>query len=94
MGDGGFRVLVTRALALATEEVPSFRAVRVNANGTLEALTGSGAQQDPPQLAEGCVVLLAQLLGLLVSFIGANLTVGLVREVWPEMSLNNSEFGK
>jgi hypothetical protein len=93
MGNGGFRTLLTRALALAKAEVSSFRAVRVSADGTLDASNDSGTQRDSAQLAEGCVVLLAQLLGLLVSFIGANLTVGLVRDVWPEMSLNNSEFG-
>ncbi|MHB8744300.1 MAG: hypothetical protein ACYC9L_14400 [Sulfuricaulis sp.] len=93
MGNGGFRALLTRALALTKAEVSSFRAVRVNADGTLGAMSKSGTQIDPEQLAKGSVVLLAQLLGLLVSFIGANLTLGLVREVWPELHLNNSEFG-
>jgi hypothetical protein len=93
MGNGGFRALLTRALALAKAEVSSFRTVRVNADGTLEASNQSGTQIDPQQLAEGSVVLLSHLLGLLVAFIGANLTLGLVREVWPEIHLNNSEFG-
>jgi hypothetical protein len=43
---------------------------------------------------EGRVVLLAQLLGLLVAFIGEDLTLRLVREVWPKLSLNNLDFGK
>jgi len=34
------------------------------------------------------------LLALLVAFIGANLTVRLVREVWPKVPLNNLDFGE
>ncbi len=93
MGNGGYRALLTRALALAKAEVSSFRAVRVNADGTLEATSQSGMKIDPKQLTKGSVVLLAQLLGLLVSFIGVNLTLSLVRQVWPELHINNSEFG-
>jgi hypothetical protein len=43
---------------------------------------------------EGGVVLLAQLLGLLVAFIGENLTLRLVREVWPKVPLDDLDFGK
>jgi hypothetical protein len=38
------------------------------------------------------VVLLAQLLGLLVAFIGENLTLRLMREVWPKVPLNELDF--
>lgn len=93
MGDGGCRALLTRALALAKAEVPSFRVVRVHADGTLEVSNETRPPIDPKHLAAGSVVLLAHLLGLLVSFIGAPLTLGLVREVWPDIYLNNSEFG-
>jgi len=93
VGNGGFRALLTRALALANAEVPWLRAVRVKADGTLERLDEPGTQVDPEQLGEGSVVLLAQLLGLLVALIGANLTLGLVREVWPEIPLDDWEFG-
>jgi hypothetical protein len=53
-----------------------------------------GAQVDPDKIFEGRVVLLAQLLGLLVAFIGEDLTLRLVREVWPKLPLNNLDFGK
>ena len=46
------------------------------------------------RLSEGSVVLLAQLLGLLVAFIGEDLTLRLVREVWPKLSLDDLDFGK
>ena len=94
MGNVGFRALFLRALALANADVPCLRAVHVNADGSLEGLDELEAQVHPDEIFEGCVVLLAQLLGLLVAFIGENLTLRLVREVWPKLSLNDLDFGK
>ena len=93
MGNGGFRALLSRALALANAEIPWLRAVQVKADGSLEGLEERLAQLDPDELSEGRVVLLAQLLGLLVAFIGEKLTLRLVREVWPEVPLNDLDFG-
>ena len=93
MGAVGFRALLSRALALANAEVPWLRVVHVKADGSLEGLDKLDAQVDPEKIFEGCVVLLAQLLGLLVAFIGAILTLRLVREVWPKLSLNDLDLG-
>src|ERR1017187_9635484 len=94
MGNVGFHALLSRALALANAEVPWLRAVHVNADGSFEGLDVLGAQVDSDEIFEGCVVLLGQLLGLLVAFIGEDLTLRLVREVWPKLSLNDFDFGK
>ena len=84
MGNGGFRALVTRALALAIEEVPWLQHVQVKPDGSLEVVDEVDAQFSKGQIGEGRVVLLAQVLGLLVAFIGESLTVQLLREVWPK----------
>src|SRR6185503_20475922 len=68
MGNGGFLALLSRALALAKMEVPWLRTVQLKPDGTLEWLGESEARIDPQQTAEGRIVLLAQLLGLLVAF--------------------------
>jgi hypothetical protein len=94
MGKAGFRALLSRALALANAEVPWLRAVHIKADGSFDGLDELGAQVDPDEIFKGRVVLLAQLLGLLVAFIGEDLTLRLVREVWPKLSLNNLDFGK
>jgi hypothetical protein len=93
MGNVGFRALLSRALVLANAEVPWLRAVHVKADGSLEGLDELGAQVDPTEIFEGGVVLLAQLLGLLVAFIGEKLTVWLVRESWPKSRLHDLDFG-
>jgi hypothetical protein len=94
MGNVGFRALLSRALALANTGVPWLRAVQVKADGSLEGLDELTTQVHPDEIFEGCVVLLAQLLGLLAAFIGENLTLRIVREVWPKLSLNDFDFGK
>ncbi len=94
MGNAGFNALLSRALALAKAEDPWLRAVHVKADGALEGAVELHAQLDPAELFEGRVVLLAQLLGLLVAFIGELLTLRLVRDVWPKLPLNDLDFGK
>jgi hypothetical protein len=93
MGNVGFRALLSRALALANAEVPWLREVHVNTDGSFQGLDELGAQVGPDKIFEGRVVLLAQLLGLLVTFIGELLTLRLVREVWPKLSLNEVDLG-
>jgi hypothetical protein len=93
-GNIGFRALLSRALVLAGEEVAWLRAVHVKSDGSLEGLEEVHAQLSPEVLFEGKVFLLAQLLGLLVAFIGENLTLRLVREVWPQAPLDDLNLSK
>jgi len=91
-GDGGFRALLARALALAQNDVVWLRGAHVSAEGILEGLAPADRPHDPDQLAEGNCVVLAHFFELLVTFIGTGLTVKMVREVWPEISPDESEF--
>ena len=91
VGNDGFQALLSRALALAIAEVSWLRAVTVKKDGTLEGLQAVHAL-DPAEVLEGRVVLLAQLLGLLTAFIGSNLTLRLVGEIWPTLSLDGVDF--
>ena len=88
-GVAGFRALLSRALALAGDEVLWLKTVRVNADGSL-ARSDEG-QLSAAEIAEGEAVLLAQLVGLLVTFIGESLTLRLLQEALPEAGVLNSE---
>ena len=92
MGKAGFCALLSRALALANEEVAWLRAAHVEADGSIEGLEELHAQLDQKEFVEGRRVLVAQLLGLLVAFIGENLTLRLVLEVWPKAPVNDFNF--
>jgi hypothetical protein len=78
VGADGFCSLMSRALALAKREVPSLEAARVLPDGSLVGL--DGVRRD----ADAGVIVVARLLGLLVTFIGESLTLGIVRDAWPD----------
>jgi hypothetical protein len=86
-GVAGFRSLLSRAVALAKSEDPSLVAVRVGADGSLEGLDAPGQDQGTGAGGAAGVVVVAQLLGLLVTFIGEPLTLRLVRDAWPNASV-------
>lgn len=94
LGSTGFRALLSRALLLANAEAAWLSAVQVNGDGVLEGLDALDEQVAPDEMVEGCVVLLAQLLGLLVAFIGEKLTLRLVQEIWPKISVNDLNSNK
>jgi hypothetical protein len=74
VGSSGFRSLLARALTLAKVQVPALSAVQVQPDGSLERWIDFGNEDQP---AEACVILIAQLLGLLVAFIGEGVTLSL-----------------
>ena len=93
MGNTGFRSLLSRALALAGAKESCLNVLQIKSDGTFEGLD-EFAQEDSEEIAEGGVVLVGQFLGLLVEFIGEGLTLRLVCEVWPKLSVTDLEFGK
>jgi hypothetical protein len=94
LGNVGFSALLSRALALAGSEVAWLRALRVGPSGSLEGLAEPQALVSPDETIRGAVALVAQLLGLLATFIGEDLTLRLVREVWPKLASDNPDFAK
>ena len=85
MGGGGVHALFARSLALARAELPWLKAATVNQAGRFEGLDTLAAERPSHEYLEGMTILLAQLLGLLVAFIGPSLTSRLVGEVWPQI---------
>jgi hypothetical protein len=94
MGKIGYRGFLARSLAAAGEDVRWLRAVHVKSDGTLEGLRELQAQLAPAEFFEGRTVMLAQLLGSLVAFIGEELTLQLVSDTWPKLSLKDLDFGR
>lgn len=88
MGHTGFRSLLARALSLANIEASWPGVVQVKADGTLAGWDKLEGQIPRKDFAEASAVLIARLLGLLVAFIGEELTFRLLREIWPEVTLN------
>ena len=85
-GAAGFRSLLSRALTLAKQESPLLGALEVKSDGSLQGLHGEAAQSG--------AVLIAQLIGLMITFIGESLTLRLLHDVWPDLPGPQTNFGR
>jgi hypothetical protein len=72
---------------VAKAKVPRLSAVHVKPDGSLEVLRELGNQD---QAAEAGVMLISQLLGLLVTFIGESLMLSLVLDAWPDFPVHDT----
>jgi len=79
VGVDGFQAVASRALALAKSQSPRLNAVQVTANGGLRGLdeVESPANTD----GGGGIVLIAQLLGLFLTFLGEATTLRLIEDL-------------
>jgi hypothetical protein len=92
-GVAGFRSLASRALTLAKAEAPSLSEMQVTSDGSLRRVGEPESQSQEHQEDEAGVILLAELLALLITFIGETLTLRLVQDAWPEVGLENCNSG-
>jgi hypothetical protein len=89
VGAGGFRALLDRALFLAKKEHAWLEGVEIQAypgcelNALNEAMTG----RKPSEIRETLTIILANVIWLLVTFIGEDIVYGLIEEAWPGTKL-------
>ncbi len=93
VGKDGFQTLLSRALILATIPYPHLSAVSIGPDGALEGLGQAFPRSrrepgSPPAIdeaADAAKALVASLLGLLITFIGEDLTLRILGAVWPNL---------
>jgi hypothetical protein len=81
VGEDGFQALASRALALARSESPQLNAVQVTAKGGLRGLAEVESQTDADEDGEVGVILIEQLLGLFLTFLGEATTLRLIEDL-------------
>jgi hypothetical protein len=86
-GATGFHALLGRALTLAKAQDPHLGTVRVQPDGSLAGLSELRNNEH----GQAGVALIAQLLGLLDAFIGPDLTLRLMADVWPDLPAFEAE---
>lgn len=83
VGHDGYIALLRRALTLASVEVPALQSAKIGADGHIEGIeqlfTHAGAARDV-----AAVAVTAQVLELLLTFVGERLTRAVVRMACPE----------
>lgn len=86
-GVEGYRSLLSRALTLAKARAASLGALEAGLDGSLLVSNTAPSEMNGDDSAGGTedgVILLSEMLGLLISFIGEALTLQLLRAVWPD----------
>ena len=87
VGTGGFRSLLSRAVIMTRVKVPALGPVSLRSDGSL-----GGLEAVPPsEAAEAGVALMAELLGLLVTFVGETLALQIVRDAWPDAAAGGED---
>ena len=81
VGIDGFQALASRALALARSESPQLTAVQVTANGSLHGLGEVESQTSAHEDGEAGIILIAQLLGLFLTFLCEATTLRLIEDL-------------
>ena len=84
----GFETLLGRAITLAARTFPVLASLNVATDGdcAVSGVPGVTETHAPTDVADALTAVLAYFLWLLVTFIGENLGLRKVREVWPEVA--------
>ena len=92
----GYRALLARALHLARGEFPFLDGVRAGATDSacFDGLRTKTEGIDPAMLRAALTTVLASVIGLLTTFIGEDLTLRLVRDVWPDAPFGRTSAGQ
>jgi hypothetical protein len=81
VGADGFQAIASRALALARSESPRFDSVRVAENGSLRGLDEAESQTRTDEDSGVGIILIAQILGLFLIFLGEATTLNLIEDL-------------
>jgi len=93
IGEGGFHAIVKRSLNLTTSEFPWVTNVKIEQHpacsfrGLHESIEG----RDSAEASEGFAAITANIIWLLVTFMGEDLILSLVDDVWP--GIRNGKAG-
>jgi hypothetical protein len=92
VGRSGFEALLARALTMTVAEFPRLRLAKVDPMRGVN-LSEIQPHLSPEESARGEITLVANLLQLLCLFLGEALVLCILSDIWPDASLNESEFG-
>lgn len=91
LGTGGFHMLVSHALTRAQLEVAWLRHIRSKGDGSFEGLDDAYARTTPGVFKSGSGIVLTHLISLLVQFIGADMTLAVMKQSWPKAPIPDTE---
>jgi hypothetical protein len=92
IGTAGLYALFARGLYLAKAEYPWLDLVEMEQNPdcALKGLREAAEQQDSDDAIKGFAAITANIIWLLVTFIGEDIILGVMYETWPELRNDGS----
>ncbi len=89
VGRAGFAALLARAVHLAQATYPGLALIALDETGAsdscLRGVHEFATAHTPTEVEAALTAILTQFFGLLVTFIGAALTIRMLGEIWPEL---------
>jgi hypothetical protein len=82
-----YRSLIARALTLARSQTSSFGDLQVAEDGSLQSLGKPALQSDRHYASEADVLLISHSMGLILSLLGTAVTLQLVQDVFPNLTI-------
>jgi hypothetical protein len=94
LGVAGFDALFRQAGRLATNDFSFLATVKppIGSDCTMNGLRQSGEVREAKELEDALVAILANFIWLLIIFIGENIALRKVHDVWPDVPLKSSDF--
>ena len=92
LGPEGLNILLARALTLARDSFPILKGVEADKDGRLKGLREAAQGRHLDEATTSFAAVLANFLGLLVTFIGEDFALREVREVWPDVALGGTDL--
>lgn len=89
-GAAGHRAVLARALTLAKRQSAALHTIAVEPDGSLNGFEGLCGRDE---CTEAGAVLIGELLGLLDTFIGKNLLLRLLQDIWPDLPFDKEPDG-
>jgi hypothetical protein len=90
----GFHTLLTRARQLAARDFGMLTAVLVSTDEccVVSGLPEPSNARNPEEIEDAFAAIVSQFIALLIAFIGENLALGAVREIWPEVPFDKRDL--
>jgi hypothetical protein len=98
IGPEGYRTLLLRAVVLSLADFPKLCNLRLETNGAIAGLrpaaepdsTGKSSSEALQASLDGAIAVETRFLDLLAAFIGEDLTLHILRAVWPGVPLDDA----
>jgi hypothetical protein len=94
LGSDGYHALISRAVSLTTSKWPWVGLISIKKDGALAGFVQGTELESPASVLSGSVEVATCIIGLLDTFVGRELSVRLLSDLWPKPVVVDEEGTK